>query len=521
MKVAVYSRHWSTVGGGEKFAGGIAETLSHKNDVHLLSYAPLDRADMGRKLDLDLSRTRVDVIEDLGIGSLAASSADFDVLFNCSYLSPERSGARKGIYLVFFPTPFDHDLSRVRKALIRLGSKMDASGDSQVVLVTGFHLPEGRVGSRYRWTAGDARLQIVVKEGVRQPVSLYLGSSRPKGISPTSLEVFADGTKVGSADIGIEQDAVVRFEVEGKGSHDPIEIRLVSGTFTPKLELGSHDERRLGVRLRRVKVGSGPKAALVSAFPALAYAPPDLSFLETYDLILSISEYTRKWVKRYWNKDSEVLYPPVTLIPPADKQKIILSVGRFFSKAYGHSKKQLEMVKAFRKLVASGLEGWEYHLVGGVQKEQADYLEEVRSEAEGTPVHFHIDASGNELRELYSKASIFWHATGLGENMDKDPHRFEHFGISTVEAMSAGAVPIVIAAAGQVEIVTEGKDGLLFSDLDELVAKTTTVINDESLRKRLSEAAIERAGYFGMTNFSERLLGIVSEVVPAKESSFE
>ena len=76
----------------------------------------------------------------------------------------------------------------------------------------------------------------------------------------------------------------------------------------------------------------------------------------------------------------------------------------------------------------------------------------------------HVDSSGAELDALYRGAAVYWHATGLDEDIDDDPVRAEHFGITTVEAMSAGAVPVVIAAGGQPEIVRDGVDGFLFGD---------------------------------------------------------
>ena len=75
----------------------------------------------------------------------------------------------------------------------------------------------------------------------------------------------------------------------------------------------------------------------------------------------------------------------------------------------------------------------------------------MRAAAEGLPVHFHIGVSGEELGRLYEQASIFWSATGLDEDPEVHPVRFEHFGITTVEAMAAGAVPIVLAGGGRGE----------------------------------------------------------------------
>ena len=180
-------------------------------------------------------------------------------------------------------------------------------------------------------------------------------------------------------------------------------------------------------------------------------------------------------------------------------------MGRFFAPVSGHAKKQLEMVEAFRRLCDGGAEGWELHLVGGCGPEDRAYLDEVRAAAEGLPVVLHVDASGAEVDRLYRRASIYWHATGLGEDLDADPVRAEHFGITTVEAMSAGAVPVVIAAGGQPEIVRDGVDGLLFTDLDGLVAATRELIADPARREGLAASARARAEGYGLEAFGVRL----------------
>ncbi len=191
------------------------------------------------------------------------------------------------------------------------------------------------------------------------------------------------------------------------------------------------------------------------------------------------------------------------------KDPIILSVGRFYDRRFGHSKKQLELVRAFRRVVDRGLRGWELHLVGGWQQHHAGYLARVRAEAKGLPVHFHTDAPREELRQLYGRASIYWHATGLNESERRRPERFEHFGISTVEAMGAGAVPIVFGYGGQAEIVQDDVNGYLFRSLDELVTRTWLVAEDSQLRLRLAKAATQRAAEFSTERFTGRVRALV------------
>ena len=62
----------------------------------------------------------------------------------------------------------------------------------------------------------------------------------------------------------------------------------------------------------------------------------------------------------------------------------------------------------------------------------------------------------SRLRQLYAQARIFWHAAGYGE-CDERPELSEHFGMATVEAMSAGCIPVVINKGGQPEIVEHGR----------------------------------------------------------------
>ncbi len=146
------------------------------------------------------------------------------------------------------------------------------------------------------------------------------------------------------------------------------------------------------------------------------------------------------------------------------------------------------------------------------EKRHLDYLRRVRAEAAGYPIYIHTDISFPELTKLYRQAKIYWHACGYGENVERNAMRFEHFGITTVEAMAAGCVPVVINKAGQVEIVRHGEDGFLWNSLGQLQRYTMELIEDEALRQRMSRAAIERSRRFGREAFAQRLAEIMAEM---------
>ena len=165
-----------------------------------------------------------------------------------------------------------------------------------------------------------------------------------------------------------------------------------------------------------------------------------LRFLSSYDALSANSDYTAEWVQRWWGLPSEVITPPVRLRNPGTKEQLIISVGRFFGEQSGHSKRQLEMVEAFRRLCERGTKGWRLVLIGGSSAADREYAMQVRRAAAGLPVELRFSAPGEVLDDHFAKASIYWHAAGLGSDLQRHPDRAEHFGIAPVEAMSAEAL---------------------------------------------------------------------------------
>lgn len=225
--------------------------------------------------------------------------------------------------------------------------------------------------------------------------------------------------------------------------------------------------------------------------------------LSGWDLIIYNSEFTKENSKKNWPKKSIVIYPPVDVdkIKPLTKKKYILSVGRFFG--YLRDKKQKLLIDAFKKLHQDKVVAdWSLHLVGSAAEGDKDYIDELKRIAKDMPVNFYPNLGYTELIQLYGQSSIYWHAAGYGES---DPTKMEHFGITTVEAMAGGCVPVVIGKGGQTEIVEPGKSGFLWNNLGELQNLTLKLINEDNLRKNLSNKARIRARVFSKRKFVERI----------------
>ena len=497
-RAAVYNRYWTTGGGAEKYGGAVAEHLARRGPVELLTHEPFDRDALAERLSLDLSGCTVREVPHAS-AAVTDASRDVDLFVNVSHRSRDASAAARSLYVVHFPTAF--------------GSAEPARADGAVVeWGTGFHQPDGRVV----WTDGRASLLVTTDPDRPVDLTLLLGFQRPAAAGPAEVRVVVDGVVVASTALDRPRHPLeratgraLRVRVASPAPGVAAEVVLESGAFVPADVVGGDDRRTLGVPLAAVSVGRSALALL----PGRALAPStSMRWLDSYDAVVSNSAFTQEWVRRRWGAESAVLFPPVSLRSPAPKERVVLSVGRFFPTGQGHSKKQLEMVVAFRALVDGGLRDWELHLVGGCSDGGRGYLASVEAAAAGYPVVLHVNARGTELEQLTARASVYWHLAGLGEDPERDPDRLEHFGISTVEAMSAGAVPVVLAAGGLVETVRDGVDGFHVRDVAELVARTRDLTSDPARLAALSVSAAARARDFSVEAFGRRLDEVVDSL---------
>lgn len=183
------------------------------------------------------------------------------------------------------------------------------------------------------------------------------------------------------------------------------------------------------------------------------------------------SQFTKKIVDQEFGIRSHVVYPAVSPVERVgEKEKIILSVGRFEPSL--NTKHQDVLIEAF-KLLSPTLPDWKLVLAGGSSNEM--WLNKLQSAARSLPIEFVPNVSHSDLSALYAKSSIYWLAAGYGVDENKNPELTEHFGISTVEAISAGCIPLVVPYGGQREIVSDPQ--FHWETAEELVQKTASLIN--------------------------------------------
>ncbi|MEA2016406.1 MAG: glycosyltransferase [Actinomycetota bacterium] len=536
--IAIYDRYLSTAGGGERYSCKIAEALSKKDgyDIDLITDIYADLEEISDKLNLDLRGVNLKVFPFISEDYASRITRKYDLFINATYLSSLPAYGRKNIYLCYFPTPFDVDFKFIHKFLLIFfrrpalwlfkAADRIGRGFSELEIEEGLYEPRKFLLRRGSWSSGRARLKIRVSGN-----SLKLGLKNPavSEIDSMKVDVRVSEEKRGEEKLFYSRDIVLKrgdreiIEIPAGTSDKPKIVIISSDTFIPSdIDRNSRDSRKLGVVvynyskiafLRRVIL------RVLGYIPLfLVTYPANLEFLDTYHKIITISEYSRRWVRKIWKRESDILYPPVDIysFKVKEKEKIILSVGRFFPEH--HNKKQLEMVRVFRQLVDSHpeeMKGYTLYLAGGVSRrtDHLEYVKKITEESRGYPVKVFTNIEWEKLVKIFGSSFIFWHASGTGEDEETHPEKFEHFGITTVEAMAAGCIPVVINKGGQKEIIKNGYNGFLFNSWEELKSRTMDIIKGKIDTEKIRLNASESCRRFSNARFENDLESMVRHII--------
>jgi len=215
------------------------------------------------------------------------------------------------------------------------------------------------------------------------------------------------------------------------------------------------------------------------------------------------SKFTKSFIDNEFGVNSEVVYPPVDVeaIKPGKKENIILCVGRFSQLL--QAKRQDVLIDTFKIMIDKGLFGWRLILAGATDIGGKEYFEALKQRAIGYPIELIENADFQEICQLYAQAKLFWYAAGFEIDETKQPEKTEHFGITSVEAMAAGVVPLVLGKGGPKEVIKQGENGFVWQTKEELINLTYKLIHSPSLLKELSEKVIKSSKDYSKEKFCQ------------------
>jgi len=201
--------------------------------------------------------------------------------------------------------------------------------------------------------------------------------------------------------------------------------------------------------------------------------------------------------------------PVLTEIPFENKEKTILYVGRI------HPEKGIgELMQAWQKLKPDLKNGWRLKILGPWKQEQGgageEYLRELKIMITGDVEFLDPIFDPTELQKEYLKARIFAYPS-LAE-------KGETFGLSALEAMSAGCVPLLSQLECFQDFSSDGSNAILFdhrasNQVDELTQTLFLALTNEEKLPSLSKAALETAREYDITKVTQRYIDDFSKIL--------
>ena len=204
-------------------------------------------------------------------------------------------------------------------------------------------------------------------------------------------------------------------------------------------------------------------------------------------LILAISEYSKSHFDRAWKVPTALVYPACNMIQPGHvRNNVVVTAAR------GVPEKNLELFWH----VAKRCPNYEFVLLLTLDPRFVEYS---RALQRASPMNGRVIVNPDKemYQETLARSRIYLHLM-----------RGEHFGITVVESMSAGCVPVVHASGGPMEIV--GSSGLLWQKVDEIPG--LLAIADTSYVP-MSKFSMERARAFSREKFDKSFGELLEKTV--------
>jgi len=197
-----------------------------------------------------------------------------------------------------------------------------------------------------------------------------------------------------------------------------------------------------------------------------------------------------------------VVYPPVEVgkfyFKNDYRDNIIVTCSRFTPE------KGLNIIPEIASKVPEG----KFYIFGSTSKISWEVISEIKktiNKFKVKNVYLKPNTPLKEMLSIYRKAKIYLHTMVN-----------EHFGVSIVEAMASGLIPLTHKSGGPYMDILDSKQGVYgfyYKTGDEAANIIKSLLNDDLKLKKIREKAVERSFLFSKNTFKSNFIKAIKRFI--------
>jgi alpha-1,2-mannosyltransferase len=232
-----------------------------------------------------------------------------------------------------------------------------------------------------------------------------------------------------------------------------------------------------------------------------------MSFLDRFSPgeLLTNSKFMQEVIKNVLHRKSLVVYPPVDVETFSSRCFKGRKNGRMVATISSYTpKRHLEQIP----LIAKHTESAKFMVMGKADDYSLHTLRKLQALVKALHVEDRVklltNVPINKFLDILSRAKLYLHVMP-----------YDHFGISVVEAMASGCVPVVHRSGGPWQDILDGRQGefgFSYVAAEEAASFISALITDENLRSEMASRNLYRAKKFDRSVFMKKVVKVVEKV---------
>ena len=237
--------------------------------------------------------------------------------------------------------------------------------------------------------------------------------------------------------------------------------------------------------------------------------------INNYKNIVLNSDFTKDFYIKYTNEyltdqKISIIYPccfnKVNNNIYEKEDKSFIMIGRIFNYHPNANNKNFDIALKYFEEISKSNDNFIIHIIGTV------YSKEILNKLQSFKIknlYFHLAASENEKIEILKKTKYIINMVGINRDKENECYAYEHFGISIIEGINYGCIPISINGGYPGYYINES-NGILFNNENDFKNIVNDIIINNKQYNYNRDFYLNFLKNFSFTFFSKTIDNIIN-----------